>query len=361
MKALFLEILNLFRKEKIYFFLLVAVLCFYSAIFFAHNKALQKEQVPSQNMQRMELLLREVPQTPEIIEKRLENRPSLRWTIQIFSLFFISCFMVGMWFGSSDLKRLFSRQELIPSSGRILSINWGISDVLKVMILFFVTGLSLNLGLALLKLLLAHSKFLSSNLILVHTLLLDLIVIFFIALIVRKKGSTLQDVFGFSFKRIPFREVGWGMRTYCVILPIFIGILALLVLIATRLAYQPPPHPLVEVLLKEKVLSPWTLVASIMVACVVGPIVEEIFFRGFFYPALRKYLGVGWTILGTAVLFAVVHENIFSFVPIFFLGVVLCYLYEKRSNLLACITLHLVHNTAFITYFFLMKSVFLDS
>src|SRR3989338_2366124 len=180
MKAIVLEIWNFFHKEKIYLFLLVAILCFYSVIFFSHSKAVQKKQLPSQNMQRMESILRQAPQKPEIIEKRLQNRPGLRWTVQIFSLFFISCFVVGVWFGSSDLKRLFSKQELIPSSGHMFSIHWGVSDILKVMILFFVTGLSLNLGLALLRLFFTGGNFLSSNFILIHTLLLDLIIIFFI-------------------------------------------------------------------------------------------------------------------------------------------------------------------------------------
>lgn len=354
-----LEIWNLFRKERIYFYLLIAILCFYSAIVF-FQRTNQKQEALNQNIQRIESLLRAAPQQPEAIEQRLVNRPGLRWMVQFFGLFFVSSFVVGVWFCFLDLKRLGSRQALIPSSSRVLSIVWGASDVVKVVILFFATGISLNFMLAFVKLVLAN-RLDPSHLVLMHTLLLDLITIFFISLMVRKKGATLRDIFGFSFQKIPFREMWWGLRTYFVILPFFIGILAFLVYLASRLAYEPPPHPLVEVLLREETLSPWTLISSIAVACVVGPIVEEIFFRGFFYPALRKYLGVGWTVLITAGLFAGVHENIFSFAPIFFLGVVLCYLYEKRSNLLACITLHVVHNTAFITYFFLMKSVFLGS
>ncbi|MBI4372570.1 MAG: CPBP family intramembrane metalloprotease [Candidatus Omnitrophica bacterium] len=360
MNAILRDILNFFRKEKIYFYLLVTIVCFYLALLFVHHHMDRGQEPADHNRERIESLMKAAPENPEMIEKRMAESPRLRWMMQVFGLFFVSSVLCGMWFGSSDLRRLFSKQEFIPSSGRKLSVGWGVSDVIKIMILFFATGLLLNLALAFVKFIF-FSKLDPSHFILAHALLLDVAVVFFIAGMVRKKGSTLWDILGFGFKKIPFREIWWGLRTYFVILPLFLGILTLLIFLASRFAYEPPPHPLVEVLLHEETLSLWTLIFSLAVACVVGPVAEEIFFRGFFYPVLRKYFGVGWTVLITAALFAGVHDNIFSFVPILFLGMVLCYLYEKRRNLLACVTLHVVHNTAFITYFFLMKAVLLDT
>jgi len=92
---------------------------------------------------------------------------------------------------------------------------------------------------------------------------------------------------------------------------------------------------------------------------VVGPIVEEIFFRGFLYPALRRYWGFVGAMIASSILFAGVHANIFSFFPIFFLGVVLTYLYEKRQSLIPCMALHVFHNTVFIVYFFLIRGALL--
>ena len=126
-------------------------------------------------------------------------------------------------------------------------------------------------------------------------------------------------------------------------------------------SYEPPPHPLVTVFIKEKPVSSWLLILSLVVACVIGPAVEELFFRGFLYPALRKYIGRFSTLVVTAALFAALHENWFSFLPIFFLGLVLGYLYEKRGSLLSCMTLHMVHNTTFLIYFFLMKDILVAS
>ena len=201
---------------------------------------------------------------------------------------------------------------------------------------------------------------------LVQTLFLDLAAIFFMIWSVRKYGAGWKELVGsFAVRdRSPravllLREVWIGIRTYFVILPIFILMLILLVWTANAFSYEPPPHPLVVVFLEKKELSPWVIFYGLMLACILGPLVEELFFRGFFYPALRKYFGITASMVVTASLFAGVHESIFSFLPIFFLGLVLAYLYEKRHNIMSCISLHVLHNAIFIGYFFLVKDVML--
>ena len=66
---------------------------------------------------------------------------------------------------------------------------------------------------------------------------------------------------------------------------------------------------------------------------------------------------MGWAMILTAFFFALIHQNLFAFFPIFILGLCLCYLYEKRGTLVPSIVLHLTHNLVFITYFFLAKKV----
>ncbi len=356
MKSILIETIELFRKEKIYSSLLIFILLFYVTVFFLHRTVGTKNSIHNQNKQQIEALLKEASQKPEVIEKRLSERPVLWWLVRVFTVIFIFAFGIGIWLGSGDLKRLFSKEELIPSSTQSLSVSWGASDIVKAVLLFFSFGISFNLLLSFLKSIFFRAVD-SSSLIIVHTSFLDVTTVFFMVFLIKQKGSRLHDLIGFDFPKIPLQEIWLGIRTYFVALPLFMVILVTLVYIANRFSYEPPPHPLVEVLLKDQTTPPWILSYSLFVACIVGPIVEEIFFRGFFYPAVRKYLGIGWTMVITAVLFAAVHENIFSFVPILFLGFVLCYLYEKRSNLLSCITLHMIHNTAFLVYFFLMKSV----
>jgi len=122
------------------------------------------------------------------------------------------------------------------------------------------------------------------------------------------------------------------------------------------LSYEPPPHPLVEVFLAEE-RSPGTIAYSLFLACVAGPLFEEIFFRGFCYPAFKKRWGTGWALVLSAAFFSAIHQNLFAFLPVFILGLGLGYLYEKRGTLVPSIALHVIHNTVFIAYFFLAKEV----
>jgi membrane protease YdiL (CAAX protease family) len=126
--------------------------------------------------------------------------------------------------------------------------------------------------------------------------------------------------------------------------------------VAEMLAYRPPGHPLVEIFLTEEQRAPWLIYYSIFLAVCVGPVVEEIVFRGFCYPIFKKRFGVPAGMIMSAGLFAWIHENSFAFWPIFVLGLVLAYLYEKRKSLIAPITLHVVHNGIFLAYFFLAKN-----
>ncbi len=349
------EIVNLFRKEKLYLFLLIAIVLFYLIFFLIHRKVEQREVMDPQK-QRIETMLKEAPQNAQEIEYKLKGHPYLRLIVQLSTLLFISSFAYGIWLGTVDLKKLFYKEELIPRARKNLNISWGIVEIIKVLILFVSVGLALNLVVIFFKLVLSAPVD-STRYLLIHTVVLDVTAVLIIVFLIQKSGARISDLTGFSLKQFPSGEFWWGIRTYFLILPIFIVILIALIYVSSLISYEPPPHPLVEILLEDEQLSFGTVFFSLLVACVVGPVVEETFFRGFFYPAVRKYLGRGWTLVVTAALFAGVHDNLFAFIPIFFLGLVLCYLYEKRSSLVSCISLHIIHNAVFIAYFFIMKSV----
>ena len=67
-------------------------------------------------------------------------------------------------------------------------------------------------------------------------------------------------------------------------------------------------------------------------------------FRGILYPMLKQagYRRLG--LWGTSLLFAVVHLNAVTFVPLTALALVLTALYEWTNNLLAPIAAHLLFN-----------------
>jgi tetratricopeptide (TPR) repeat protein len=96
--------------------------------------------------------------------------------------------------------------------------------------------------------------------------------------------------------------------------------------------------PLIKYALKANPL------AAFLSIVVVGPIVEEILFRGLIYGALEKRLRVSGAILISSFLFALVHLQVVYFIPIFCLGVVLGWARWKANSLGLSMLLHVLNN-----------------
>lgn len=80
--------------------------------------------------------------------------------------------------------------------------------------------------------------------------------------------------------------------------------------------------------------------------CVCAPLLEEILFRGYLYPVLKKGIGMPLACLLLSFFFALIHHNILALFPLFILALALVFLYEKTSTLWAPIFLHALFNSA---------------
>jgi hypothetical protein len=85
------------------------------------------------------------------------------------------------------------------------------------------------------------------------------------------------------------------------------------------------------------------IIAFIMVV-VLAPVVEELFFRGFLYQALRQRWGANVAIIASGVLFSLAHFSLYLLVPIAVIGFALAYLYERTDSLGPPIMLHALNN-----------------
>lgn len=77
---------------------------------------------------------------------------------------------------------------------------------------------------------------------------------------------------------------------------------------------------------------------------VVAPVVEEIFFRGFVFTGLRERFGWGKAALISSLLFALIHLRPFIVLPIFLLGWLFAYLYQRCGSIVPAILLHALVN-----------------
>jgi len=87
------------------------------------------------------------------------------------------------------------------------------------------------------------------------------------------------------------------------------------------------------------------LVAVAVLVCVVAPLAEEFFFRGFFFTALRGSLGLWPSAVITGVVFGLIHFKLEFLAPLAVLGFALCLLYAQTGSLLPCIALHALNNS----------------
>jgi membrane protease YdiL (CAAX protease family) len=90
--------------------------------------------------------------------------------------------------------------------------------------------------------------------------------------------------------------------------------------------------------------APWPLM--VLVSVLVGPVAEEILFRGFLYGGLRTRLGPRSAGIVSAILFALCHGMLLAAPIIFFLGLGLARAYEWRRSLALPYALHASFNLA---------------
>ncbi len=79
-------------------------------------------------------------------------------------------------------------------------------------------------------------------------------------------------------------------------------------------------------------------------AIVLAPVAEEFIFRGVLYPFVKQQSSPRWAFFGISFIFAEIHLDAGTLVPLFALALVLTWLYEKTDNLLAPIAAHSLFN-----------------
>lgn len=109
-----------------------------------------------------------------------------------------------------------------------------------------------------------------------------------------------------------------------------------------KLGFPPEDQAAVEMLLGAK--GGWVTAYFGLFAIVIAPVAEEFVFRGLLFPFVKQlgFPKLAW--FGVSALFALIHLNLPTFVPLFVFALALTWLYERTDNLLAPITAHALFN-----------------
>ena len=111
-------------------------------------------------------------------------------------------------------------------------------------------------------------------------------------------------------------------------------------------------------------ISDIPIIIQIISSGLIGPIVEELLFRGIVYNKLKGIFTLNKAKFYTSILFALMHfPNIVTVIYTFFLSLIFIYLYDKYKTLKAPIIFHIVINITSIimVYILLFNSIILNS
>lgn len=95
------------------------------------------------------------------------------------------------------------------------------------------------------------------------------------------------------------------------------------------------------------------LIFTVVFGVVIAPIFEELIFRAYLYPVLKRHLGFLPALLLVSALFAAIHATPAILAPIFILAVMLTLAYEATGSILVSISMHATFNAVqfFMLYY----------
>jgi len=152
-----------------------------------------------------------------------------------------------------------------------------------------------------------------------------------------------REAFGFYGPKL-IHALRTAIGFIIVVLPVVLLLQYSSIHVLEKLGLPPENQAAVKLLTEAK--SVWAVVYLGVFAVVIAPIAEEFVFRGMPFPFIKQ-LGrpkLAW--FGVSALFAVIHLNAPTFVPLFGFALALTWLYEWTDNLLAPITAHALFNAA---------------
>lgn len=288
------------------------------------------------------------------MQGKLSQHPKLAWVILIWTWLGLALLVAGI----AALWRMIQRlRRGEPALGQGFSIPlapWGVWEVVKLFSWILVSTQLLYVA--------QHFIGRSTGQALdryagaaIHTLLLDVIAVGLVAFIVLRPLRISWKNLGLHREQMG-RQLAAGVLGYTLWIPVLLATFMVMLTAYEWAGIKPQPQNVVVMLLNET--RPKLLLFLSVLVAVIGPIAEEIIFRGVTYGAFRKYLGVRWGLVFSALLFAGLHFDLMSFVPILVLGVMLGWLYEQTGSLVPSMAVHMIHNGAMFLMTMILRELF---
>jgi uncharacterized protein len=243
----------------------------------------------------------------------------------------------------------------IPSGPQIpddLRVPWGWGSLVLFVLMYFILGLLVVIGLAAYGVKPADIQKFSSKQgpsLILSQVVISLALLGYLA-------AEMRYHFGLPF----WRTIGWrplqtgGMpRVYAYGRYVLGGLLLSMVVQLASAAIKTKTKLPIENILKD----PHTAIMFLLIAVTLAPVLEETVFRGFIYPVIARSFGVGTSIVVTGTLFGMLHAQQLwpaggQIALLVVVGIVFTYVRSKARTVVASFLLHLGYNgLLFIEYF----------
>jgi len=219
-------------------------------------------------------------------------------------------------------------------------VTWGIRDIIlgvfAALAVFFVLGAAIIGGASAA---FDDDSFETSLAEAVAIAVLDIVLVVTVLAVVARKGAGLAEL-GFRLPRWTWaRTLGYIVLAYFAA----IGLVNIygIAIDVFGLDQLEPAQQLPDDFYDHDVVVALTGIAIVFMA----PVAEEVFFRGFIFGGLRRYLNLPIAGLCSGVLFAFAHGDPGLIAPFAGVGLVLAFIYEKSGSLWAPIGVHFIFNT----------------
>lgn len=108
-------------------------------------------------------------------------------------------------------------------------------------------------------------------------------------------------------------------------------------------------------------ISKLNILIQIISSGIIGPILEELVFRGIVYNKLKEFNTPMKSTIISIIIFSLMHTNFVNMIYAFIVGFMLIYVYEKYKTLKAPILLHITLNVTIILFIhILVKNSFIN-
>jgi membrane protease YdiL (CAAX protease family) len=163
----------------------------------------------------------------------------------------------------------------------------------------------------------------------------------FIYIFLRRHQTGWRDAFGLNNPDLK-KSLGLAVGVLAIMLPVVWLLQGVSGAALEKIGVPVESQRAVEIFLGLK--SPWFRISFGIFAVVVAPVAEEFVFRGMLYPFVKQAGSPRTALFGVSAIFAAIHFDAVTLVPLFALALVLTWLYEKTDCLLAPIVAHSLFN-----------------